>query len=106
MLILIAADLVDLSLEVVDDFGGHLVSEDLVQVDPLVSGDGLVGRQLNSFLNLFTRTYVTYDEQLLMTRVISTQCIINFVALKLNYASTRHENSGPWVYAQEVVAYD
>lgn len=46
------ADLVDLTLEVVDHFGGDLVSEDLVKVDPLVAGDGLVGRQLNAFLDL------------------------------------------------------
>lgn len=47
-----AADLVDLALEVVDDLGGYLVSQDLVEVDPLVTGDRFVGRQLDTFLHL------------------------------------------------------
>lgn len=42
--VLLTTDLVDLALEVVDHFRGHLVSEDLKQVDPLVAGDGFVGR--------------------------------------------------------------
>lgn len=50
--ILVTADLVDLALEVVNDFRRHLVSKDLIQVDPLVSRDGLIGRQLNAFLDL------------------------------------------------------
>lgn len=46
------SDLVDLSLQVVDDLGGDLVAQDLVQVDPLVEGDRLVRRQLDTFLYL------------------------------------------------------
>lgn len=46
------ADLVDLCLEVVDDFRGDVVAEDLEQVDPLVAWDALVGGQLDALLDL------------------------------------------------------
>lgn len=49
---LLAADLVDLTLEVVDHLGGHLVAEDLEEVDALVAGDRLVRRQLDALLDL------------------------------------------------------
>jgi hypothetical protein len=49
---LVAADLVDLVLQVDDNLRGHLVSEDLLQVDPLVARDRLIGCQLNAFLDL------------------------------------------------------
>lgn len=53
--LLAVTDLVDLSLQVVDDLGRHLVTQDLEQVDPLVHGDGLVRRQLDTFLDLVTK---------------------------------------------------
>lgn len=42
MIWLVVADLVNLALEVVDHLRWNLVTEDLVQVDPLVSGDRLI----------------------------------------------------------------
>lgn len=53
-----APDLVDLALQVVDHLRGELVSEDLVQVDPLVTGDGLVGGQLDALLDLRTTLFI------------------------------------------------
>lgn len=53
--VLVVADLVDLSLQVVDDLGGHLVTQDLVQIDPLVHRDRLIRRQLDTFLYLLMK---------------------------------------------------
>lgn len=52
VLMSLSAHLVDLSLQVVDHLRRHLVTQDLVQVDALVSRDGLVGGQLYAFLYL------------------------------------------------------
>lgn len=49
---LVVADLVDLGLEVGDDFGRDVVTEDLGQVDALVGADVLVGGQLDALLHL------------------------------------------------------
>lgn len=50
-------DLVDLALEVVDDLGGNLVTQDLEQVDPLVYWDWFIRRQLNAFLYLVKQSF-------------------------------------------------
>lgn len=49
---LVLADLVDLSLEVVDYFRRELVSQDFEEVDFLVAGYAFVGADFDAFLNL------------------------------------------------------
>lgn len=49
---LLATDLIDLTLEVVDHLGRHLVTEDLEQINALVTGNRLVCRQFDALLNL------------------------------------------------------
>lgn len=49
---LVGSDLVDLRLQVLDHLLGHLVAQDLKQVDALVSGDRLVRSQLDAFLHV------------------------------------------------------
>lgn len=49
---LLAADLVDLALEVVDYLGGYLVAEDLEQINTLIAGNRLVRRKFDALLNL------------------------------------------------------
>jgi len=48
----LVADLVDLRLQVGDDLGGDVVTQDLGQVDALVGADVLVSRQLDALLDL------------------------------------------------------
>lgn len=48
----LAANLVDLLLEVVHHLGRELVSQDLEEVDPLVPRDALVGADFDSLLHL------------------------------------------------------
>ena len=50
---LVAADGVDLLLEVAHNFKGEFSAQDLSQVDALVSGNGFVGGQLDAFLDLY-----------------------------------------------------
>jgi len=48
--------LVHLALEVGDDFTGDVVAQDLEQVNSLVGADVLVGRELDSLLDLLDRS--------------------------------------------------
>lgn len=52
LICLILSNLVDLGLQILDDFTGHLVAEDLEQIDALVAGNRLVGAQLNALLHI------------------------------------------------------
>uniref|UniRef100_A0A8W7PFI4 Uncharacterized protein n=1 Tax=Anopheles coluzzii TaxID=1518534 RepID=A0A8W7PFI4_ANOCL len=45
------ADLIDLRLQVGDDFTRHLIAEQLEQIDALAAGDGLEGGHLNALLH-------------------------------------------------------
>lgn len=58
-----AADLVDLTLEVVYDLRGELVPENFEQIDFLVARDGLVGSQLNAFLYLQRNKKTTLERR-------------------------------------------
>jgi len=55
------SDLVDLGLEVADYLWGHMVAEDLKQVDGLRSGYRLVRNQLHSFLDLLDLSILWYE---------------------------------------------
>lgn len=55
------ADLVDLGLEVIDDLWRDVVSEDLEEVDPLVTRDALVGGEFDPFLHLLDGGALGYE---------------------------------------------
>lgn len=61
---LVASDLVDLSLKIIDDFWRHLITQNLEQINALVSRDGLVGGQFDAFLDLQDENFRNYTTDL------------------------------------------
>lgn len=78
--LLILSDLVDLRLQILDDLAGHLVSQDLVQVDALVSGNRLVRSQLNALLDVLDLG-IPWDQIRVLCLANSLVCELGSLAL-------------------------